>query len=70
MSISVESVRVGKKYFLKNNREYHEFKILKAAKKNDFVCEDLSTMENYLLSELTAYGIGRDYEFFELESNK
>ncbi len=67
MSISVESVRVGKKYFMQNNREYHEFKILKATGQNDFLCEDLSSMEHYLLSELTAYGIGKDYEFYELE---
>ncbi len=67
MSISVESVRVGKRYFMQNNREYHEFKILKATGRNDFLCEDLSSMEQYLLSELTAYGIGSDYEFYELD---
>ena len=67
MSISVESVRVGKKYFLRNNREYHEFKIIRATGSNDFICEDLSSMERYKLSELTVYGIGKDYEFFELD---
>ncbi len=69
MSISVESVRVGKKYFLQNNREYHEFKIMKAIGRNDFLCEDLFTMEHYSLSELTAYGVGKDYEFYEIENH-
>ncbi len=68
MSISIETVRVGKKYYLKNYREYHEFMVLRATGRNDFLCKDLISLENFKLSELTAYGIGSDYEFFELDS--
>ncbi|MBK6266503.1 hypothetical protein JKA74_15770 [Marivirga sp. S37H4] len=68
MSISIETVRVGKKYYLKNHREYHEFVVLKAIGQNDFVCKDLNSLERFSLNELTAYGKGSDYEFFELES--
>ena len=67
MSISIDSVRVGKKYSLRNIREYHEFRTVKALGEKDFLCEDIHTLERYLLSDLTAYGKGNDYEFFELE---
>jgi hypothetical protein len=67
MSISIETVRVGKDYYLINYGEIHEFTIFKATGHKDFVCKDLYTLEEYNLSELTAYGKGRDFEFYELE---
>jgi len=67
MSISIETVRVGKNYYLINYGEKHEFNVTRAAGYKDFVCKDLTTLEEYLLSELTAYGKGRDFEFYGLE---
>jgi len=67
MSISIETVRVGKDYYLVNYGEVREFKVTQASGYKDFKCQDLLTLEEYNLSELTAYGKGEDFEFYELE---
>ncbi|WP_375579294.1 hypothetical protein ABWH96_20190 [Marivirga tractuosa] len=67
MSISIETVRVGKDYYLVNYGEVHEFRVTKATGHKDFECKDLTTLEEFNLSELTAYGKGKDYEFYEIE---
>jgi hypothetical protein len=67
MSISIETVRVGKDYYLVNYGEVHEFKVTKAIGYKDFKCQDINTLEEYDLSELTAYGKGKDFEFYEIE---
>lgn len=67
MSISIETVRVGKDYYLINYGESHEFRVTKATGYRDFVCKDLTTLEEFNLSELTAYGKGKDYEFYGLD---
>lgn len=67
MSISIETVRVGKDYYLVNYGEIHEFRVTKASGYKDFKCQDLLTLEEYSLSDLTAYGKGKDFEFYELE---
>ncbi len=67
MSISIETVRVGKDYYLINYGEVHEFRVTKATGHKDFVCKDLTTLEEFNLSELTAYGKGKDFEFYGLD---
>jgi hypothetical protein len=67
MSISLETVRVGKDYYMINYGEVHEFAITKATGQNDFLCKDKHSLEEYRLSELTAYGKGSDFEFYGLE---
>jgi len=67
MSISIETVRVGKDYYLVNYGEVHEFRVTKAVGLKDFKCQDLHTLEHYNLSELTAYGKGKDFEFYEIQ---
>ena len=66
MSISIETVRVGKDYYMINYGERHEFSVLKAVGILDFICKDLDTLEEFKLSELTAYGKGKDYEFYSI----
>ncbi len=66
MPISIDTVRVGKRYRLVNFEETHEFDIVKAVDKNDFLCKDVMSLEYYKLSELTAYGRGKDYDFYGL----
>ncbi|WKV12874.1 hypothetical protein [Marivirga harenae] len=67
MSISIETVRVGKDYYMVNYGEVHEFKVTNATGYKDFICKDLTTLEEYTLSELTAYGKGKDFEFYEID---
>ncbi|SMG50937.1 hypothetical protein SAMN05661096_03773 [Marivirga sericea] len=67
MSISIDTVRVGKVYYMVNYGDIHEFRVTKAIGYKDFECKDMTTLEEFNLSELTAYGKGKDYEFYEVE---
>ena len=66
MPISIETVRVGKRYVLLNYGEQHEFDVVKAVGEKDFLCKDLNSLEQFKLSELTQYGKGKDYDFYSL----
>ena len=66
MPISVDTVRVGKRYVLINYGEEHTFDVIKAEGKNDFLCKDVLSLEHFLLHELTLYGKGPDYDFYAL----
>jgi len=66
MPISIETVRVGKRYCLVNYNEQHEFDVVRAVDNKDFLCKDINSLEYFKLSELTAYGVGKDYDFYAL----
>jgi len=66
MPQSWDTLRTGKKYYLKNFGEEKQFEILEVLENGDFVVKDLLVLETYHLSELVAYGKGDDYELFEL----
>lgn len=64
--LAYSSLRAGKKYWLKNFGERFEFEILEVLYPQDFLLKDLNSLEIYKLSELTAYGKGKDFEIREL----
>ncbi|MDN5201505.1 hypothetical protein QQ008_09040 [Fulvivirgaceae bacterium BMA10] len=66
MAISWDTLRVGKKYYLKNYGEKSEFEVLEVIGKSDFKLKDLYTLESYMLSDLVRYGKGKDYDLQEL----
>ena len=66
MSISLDTIRIGKKYYIINFGEKHEFIVLKRISENNFLIKDLLTLEKYELQEFIAYGKGSDFELFEL----
>lgn len=66
MSISLNTIRIGKKYYIINFGEKHEFIVLKRISENNFLIKDLLTLEKYELQEFIAYGKGSDFELFEL----
>jgi hypothetical protein len=66
--LSFDVLRVGKKYFLVNHGEKHEFEVERALGNNDFKVKDLLTLERYRLKELIAYGKGEDFEIEEIFS--
>lgn len=66
MSISIDTVRIGKKYYIVNFGERHEFVVLKRISENNFLVKDLLSLEKYELQEFIAYGKGSDFELFEL----
>ena len=66
MSISLDTIRIGKKYYIINFGEKHEFIVLKRIAENNYLIKDLLTLEKYELQEFLAYGKGSDFELFEL----
>ena len=67
MSLSFDTLRTGKKYYLQNYGEKTEFEIMKVTGDHDFLIKDLLTLETGLLSDLVKYGKGDDYALWELE---
>lgn len=66
MAASIDTLRVGKKYYLKNFGEVSEFQILESTGENDFKVKDLTTLEVYYLSDLIKYGRSDDFELDEI----
>lgn len=66
MSISIDTIRIGKKYYIVNYGERHEFVVLDRISESDFLLKDIATLEQYTLNDFLLYGKGNDYELFEL----
>jgi len=64
--MSFDNMRVGKSYFLRNHGEKTSFTVLEAAGAGDFRIKDLLTLETYLFGQLIQYGVGEDFELYEL----
>ncbi|MEQ8584371.1 MAG: hypothetical protein RIC30_01585 [Marinoscillum sp.] len=64
--LSYSSLRAGKKYWLVNYGDRYEFEILEVLSPQDFKLKDVNTLELYLMSELTRYGMGDDFEIRDL----
>lgn len=65
--MSIDNLRVGKNYFIRNYSETTSFTVLEASEEKDFIIKDLLTLEIYKLSHLIRYGIGSDFELRELD---
>ncbi len=64
--MSIDNMRVGKTYFLRNLGENTSFMVLETTGNNDFKIKDLLTLEIYLFGQLIQYGTGDDFELYEL----
>jgi len=67
LAASLDTIRTGKNYYLRNFGEEARFQVLEVLVKDDFRVKDLSTLEVFLLSDLIKYGKGDDYDFYEIE---
>lgn len=65
-TMSLDNMRIGKNYFLRNHGEKTSFSVLETSGGNDFKIKDLLTLEIYQFGELLRYGIGDDFELYEL----
>jgi hypothetical protein len=68
-SMSVDTMRVGKSYHIQNLGEHTSFTVLASMGENDFRIKDLLTLEVYEFQELIKYGLGDDYELYEIKYN-
>jgi hypothetical protein len=66
MSISFDTMRVGKKYYLINHGERHDFFVIEKLNNQNFKLKDIYTLEIYELEDLIRFGRGKDYELYEL----
>lgn len=64
--LAFSSMRVGKKYRLINYGEKSEFTLVEVISRNDYKLKDLFSLEFYLMSDLTRFGKGEDFELREI----
>ena len=65
MSISLDTIRVGKKYFLINHGERHDFVVIEKITSKNFKVKDSHSLEVYEINDLLQFGKGKDYELRE-----
>lgn len=68
MPQSLDTLRVGHRYRMVNHGEIHRFILLEIREEKDYIIQDLETLDTYSLNDLIKYGIGRDYDLFEIGS--
>ena len=66
MAISIDNLRKGKKYRLKNYGEEFDFQVVEMPEEGKYKVKDLITLETYMLHDLVKYGKGKDYDLDEL----
>ena len=66
MPLSLDNIRIGKKYHLKNYGETAEFIAEERKSENDFLVKDLNSLEIYRLKDLIKYGLGKDFDLYEI----
>ncbi len=66
MPISLDTIRIGKRYFVRNYGEELKFEVLDIMDSGDFKIKDILTLEIFLFSDLIRYGKGDDYDLQEI----
>ncbi|MFT4856881.1 MAG: hypothetical protein ACI9UV_001675 [Algoriphagus sp.] len=66
MPISLDNLRVGRKYLLINQGEIRKLEIITRLRGVNFQVKDLDTLEYYTIEELLQWGRGKDYDLDEL----
>jgi hypothetical protein len=66
MPISLDNLRVGRKYLLINQGEIRKLEIISRLRGVNFQVKDLDTLEYYTIEELLQWGRGKDYDLDEL----
>ena len=65
-TMSFDNMRVGKSYFVKNYGEKTSFLVMQTEGRNNFKIKDLLSLETSLFGDLIQYGIGEDFELYEI----
>ena len=64
--MSIDNMRIGKSYFLRNHGDTTSFIVLETTSENDYTIKDLLTLEIYKFNTLIRYGTGEDFELYEI----
>lgn len=65
--LSLDVLRVGKRYRVTNYGDRHEFEIEERLASGDFKVKDIHTLERYVLSEIYRFGKGKDFEIRDIQ---
>lgn len=66
MPLSLDNLRKGKKYRMRNYGEEIDFQVMDIPDENIYLIKDLLTLETYLLHELLEFGKSKDFDLDEL----
>jgi hypothetical protein len=66
MAIAFDTLRVGKRYVIRNYGEVNKVEVMERTAEGDFLVKDLLTLEKFRLSEITRYGKSRDFDLYEI----
>ena len=66
MNASFDIIRTGKHYCILNYGEVWKFEVLEIFDNNDYKIKMIDTLEEQLLSDLIAFGQGKDFTFDEI----
>ena len=66
MAMSFNALRVGHRYRLRNYDDVREFTVVGRLHDQNYMVQDLMTMERYELQELVRYGKGKDFDLDEI----
>lgn len=67
--LSFDVLRVGKKYSLINFGDKYEFVVVEILERKNFKLKDLNTLETMFMKDLIRFGMGKDFEIWELENS-
>ena len=68
MPLALSSLQTGHSYIIKNYGEEVEFQVVDIKSDGEVEVRNLYSMEIFLLSEITRYGKGKDYDLQELNT--
>lgn len=66
MPVSTDNLKVGKKYVLLNHGEKRTFEVMERLELRNYYIKDLLTLEITEFRDHLMYGIGKDYDLYEL----
>ncbi|WKN44685.1 hypothetical protein [Tunicatimonas pelagia] len=69
MTMSLDNLRIGKKYYLYNYGEESRFEVLERLEDKNYRVKDLLSLDTYELSDLIKYGTSDDFEIEEIRES-
>ncbi len=64
--MSLDNLRIGKKYYLYNYGEESRFEVLERLEDKNYRVKDLLSLDTYELGDLIRYGTSDDFEIEEI----
>lgn len=66
MPVAFDTLRVGKKYLIRNYGEVNKVEVMERTSEGDFILKDLLTLERSKLTDFIKYGKGKDFDLYEI----